>query len=226
MFTRAGVTVVSVSVLLLSACKSPEQKAVEQAAKQLEEASKQMEAATQNGQANIGDAMNAMATALNGANNGREVETVDYKILKDMLPASLGSLKRTDATGEKSAAIGMQVSHAEGHYSDEQGNANITLKITDIGSMTGLAGMATYAWAMADMDRESSSGYEKTANFNGYKSHEKWDNSTKSGEISVLIGDRFVAEVNGDGVGMNALKDALSKINLKKLDSMKDEGVR
>ena len=214
----------AVVLLLLAACKSPEQKAAEDAAKNLEEANKQMAAATKNGQVDMGAAMNALGAAMNASNAGKKVETVDYKLLKDMLPDNAAGLKRSDATGEKTAAMGIQVSNAEGQYSDDHGK-NLTLKITDIGSMTGLAGMAAYAWAMTDMDRESDSGYEKTSNFNGYKSHEKWTKEGSYGEISVLVGNRFVAEASGSGIDMNALKDALGKLDLKKLDGMKNMGV-
>jgi hypothetical protein len=213
----------AIVLLLLAACKSSEQKAAEDAAKKMEEANKQMAEATKNGQVDMGAAMNALGAAMGAANGGKKVETVDYKVLKDMLPDNVGGLKRTEATGEKTAAMGMQVSNAEGRYSDDQGK-NATVKITDIGSMTGLAGMAAYAWAMTDIDRESDTGYEKTGSFNGYKSHEKWDKSSNYGDISVLVGGRFVVEASGS-MEMNALKDALSKVDLKKLDGMKNQGV-
>ena len=225
MFRKAGLTVLSLSLLLAIACKSSEEKAAEETARRMEEASKQMEAATKNGQANMGDAMNALGAAMGAASGGKKVETVDYKVLKDMLPESIGSLRRTDATGEKTSAMGMQISNAEGRYSGD-GGASMTVKITDIGSMTGLAGMAAYAWASTEVERESDTGYEKTSTYDGFRSHEKWVNASKSGDISVLVGSRFVAEVSGNGVDMNALKDALGKIDLKKLEGMKDRGAQ
>jgi hypothetical protein len=225
MYRKVGLIVLSLSLAMTTGCKSPEQKAAEEAAKNMAEASKKLEEASKNGTANMADAMNALGAAMGAANGGKKVETVDYKILKDMLPADLSGMKRTDATGEKNSAMGMQISNAEGRYSNDNG-ASMTIKITDIGSMTGLAGMAGYAWAATEIDRESDSGYEKTSNFNGFKSHEKYDKSSKSGDISVLVGNRFVAEVSGNDVDMNAMKDALSKIDLKKLDSMKGQGVQ
>jgi len=101
----------------------------------------------------------------------------------------------------------------------------MTIKITDIGSMTGLAGMTAYAWSSVNIDRESDNEYEKTGTLGGYKSHEKYNKSSKSGEVSVLVGDRFVVDVNGDNVDMNAIKGALGKVDLGKLNSMKGEGV-
>lgn len=211
---------------LATACKSPEQKAAEETAKNLQEASKQMEAASKNAGANMGDAMAAMGAAVSGAANGnKKVETVDYKELKALLPESLSGMKRTDATGEKTSAMGMQVSNAEGRYSADNGGGSMTIKITDIGSMTGLAGMTAYAWASVNIDRESDNEYEKTSTLGGYKSHEKYNKSSKSGEVSVLVGDRFVVDVDGNNVEMDAIKGALSKVDLGKLNAMKGEGV-
>ena len=224
MIRRSGLIGLSLAFALAAGCKSPEQKAAENYAKNMEEASKKLEEASKTGTANMADAMGALGAAMGAASGGKQVETVDYKVLKEMLPGDVGGMKRTEATGEKTSAMGMQISHANGRYSNDNGGS-MTIKITDIGSMTGLAGMAAYAWAATEIDRDSDTGYEKTSNFNGYKSHEKYDNSSKSGEISVLVGNRFVAEVSGNDVDMNALKDALTKVNLKKLDGMKGQGV-
>jgi len=225
MIKRSGLIGLSLAFALTAGCKSPEQKAAENYAKNMEEATKKLEEASKTGTANMADAMGALGAAMGAASGGKQVETVDYRVLKEMLPGDVGGMKRTEATGEKTSAMGMQISHANGRYSNDNGGS-MTIKITDIGSMTGLAGMAAYAWAATEIDRDSDTGYEKTSNFNGYKSHEKYDNSSKSGEISVLVGNRFVAEVSGNDVDMNALKDALTKVDLKKLDGMKGQGVR
>jgi hypothetical protein len=222
---RAVVLILSLAGLA-TGCKSNEQKQAEETAKNMEQASKQMAEATKNAGANMGDAMAAMGAAVSGAANGsKKVETVDYKELKALLPESLPGMKRTDASGEKTAAMGMQVSNAEGRYSGDNGSY-MTIKITDIGSMTGLAGMAAYAWARVTVDRESDSGYEKTSTIGGYRSHEKYNNPSKSGEVSVLVGDRFVVEVDGNNVDMNAIKNAVGKVDLGKLNSMKGQGVQ
>ena len=225
MYKRAGCLLLSLAVVLTAGCKSPEQKAAEATVKNLEVAGKMMDSAAKTGGANLGDAMAAMGAAIGGANAGKKVETVDYKELKALLPESLPGMKRTNATGEKTAAMGMQISNAEGRYSSDQGSS-ITVKITDIGSMSGLAGMTAYAWANVSVDRETDTGYEKTTTYNGYKAHEKYDKQNKSGEISVMVGDRFVVEVDGNNFEMDAIKDALGKVDIGKLNSMKGHGVQ
>ena len=225
MYRKSAMIAISLSLAATTACKSPEQKAAEDATKNLADAGAKMAEATKNGTVNMGDAMNALGAAMGAANNGKKIETVDFKILKDMLPADIHGMKRTEATGEKTSAMGINVSNAEGRYRNDAG-ASMTVKITDIGSMSGLAGMATYAWAATDIDRETETGYEKTSMFNGYKSHEKYDKGSKSGELSALVGGRFAVEVSGNNVDMNAIKDAMTKIDLKKLEGMKGQGVQ
>lgn len=171
-------------------------------------------------------AMGAMGSALGTATaNAKKVETVDFRELKAMLPESLRGLARTSATGEKSGAMGISVSSAEGLYSADNGKS-VKLTIADIGNLTGLAGMAAYAWATTDVDRESENGYEKTTTFKGYKALEKYDRQSRSGEMSVLVGGRFVVGAEGDEVDMDALKAALGSVDLRKLDGMKGRGAK
>ncbi len=232
MHRKSALLALSLSLVMTTGCKSPEQKAAEETAKniadasvKMQEASAKMQEATKNGTANMGDAMNALGAAMGAANGGKKIETVDFKVLKDMLPADLSGMKRREASGEKSSAMGMTISNAEGRYSNDAGSS-MTVKITDIGSVAGLAGMAMYAWASTEIDRETETGYEKTSTFNGFKSHEKYDKSSKSGELTTMVGGRFAVEVQGNQVEMDQIKDAMSKLDLKKLDGMKNVGVQ
>lgn len=226
MYKKSALLTLSLSLAITTGCKSPEQKAAEDATRNLQDASAKMAEATKNGTANMGDAMSALGAAMGAANGGKKVETVDYKVLKDMLPADLSGMKRSEASGEKTSAMGINVATAEGRYKNDAGSSTMNIKITDIGSMTGLAGMAMFAWASTDIDKETETGYEKTSMFNGFKSHEKYDKSSKSGELSTIVGGRFVVEASGYGVDMEAIKDAVTKVDLKKLDSMKGVGVQ
>ncbi|MEO8575932.1 MAG: hypothetical protein ABI556_04495 [Gemmatimonadales bacterium] len=175
--------------------------------------------------ADMAAAMNAMNAMNNAATGGKKVETVDFRELKALLPGSAGGIARTDASGEKSGAMGIMVSSAEGTYESADGK-QVTLKISDIGSLSGVAGMTGYAWANNEIDRESDNEYEKSTTFKGYKALEKYNKKTHSGDLSVLIGGRFVVEAQGSNVDMKALKDVLASVDLKKLDGMKGKGVK
>ena len=80
--------------------------------------------------------------------------------------------------------------------------------------------------AATDVDRETTTGYEKTTRYSGHKAMEKYDRSSKHGEISVMVADRFVVAAEGNGVDMDALKNAVGQVNLGRLESMKNQGVK
>lgn len=158
-------------------------------------------------------------------NEGKKVNPVDFRDLKSLLPEQIASLKRTNATGEKSSAMGINISKAEADYRDEQGNKKIDIEITDLGSITGLTAFAAYGWYMAEIDKETDEGYEKTFTYKGNKGYEKYNNKYQNGEISVLVAKRFIVEITGNDVSMDEIKSALDMIDIGKLESMKDFGI-
>lgn len=78
-----------------------------------------------------------------------------------------------------------------------------------------MMGMA--AWSMAEVDKETKSGYEKTTRINGMKAYEKYDNDGKDGEINVIVADRFVVNVKGRNVTMDQIRNTLDDLNLDRL---------
>jgi hypothetical protein len=206
-------------LLLLAACgKSAEQRQAEDALRQLQKAGEQL------GQA-AAAAAGAATTAAGALATGRASEPVDFRALRDLLPEELPGLKRTSIEGEKTGAMGFNVSQAEARYESEDG-ANLTLKISDLGAVSGVAAMAAYAWATVEVDRENQDGYERTFSQGGYRGYERYDRSNRSGEVSLLVAGRFVVEADGYNVSAEALKEALEKVNTGALEGMKDAGVR
>ena len=237
MLRRNRLTLCIASILLLAACgKTPDQQAREDAESKLKDAGKQMERAGKDmgealkkGGEGMGDAMAKMGMAVTGAVGeaaktvGTPVEPVDFRELKAMLPETAAGLKRASAEGEKSGAMGIVVSHAEARYEGE--GSNLQVKITDPGNLSGFAAMAAM-WMNVEMDRETDSGYEKTGSAGGRRFHEKYDKAGKSGEYTMIVGNRFMVDVHGNGVDMPTMKKAMEQIDLAKLESMKDAGAK
>lgn len=231
-FWMASATAALSCAMLLSGCgKSKEHEAAEAAAAKMAEAVKKMESVTKGGvPQNPGEAMKqgadamAAASAMMGAVMGGDgkgaVEPVDFRELKALLPESIGGLKRGEESGERAAAAGMKMSHAQARYGDRD-IGRLRVKITDAGSMSGFAGMAAAAWTMVDIDRESDAGYEKTSTVNGRRMHEKWSAKDKRGEVDMIVGGRFIVEIRGTGIEMKDLKQAINAIDLKKLEALK-----
>ncbi|GBD88248.1 hypothetical protein BMS3Abin03_02183 [bacterium BMS3Abin03] len=153
-----------------------------------------------------------------------KVEVVNFRKLKELLPEELDGMKRTSSSGEKTNSFGIKVSQAEGEYNSEDNRQSINIKIIDLGSMKGLAGMTAFAWSWAEIDKETDNGYEKTFEYKGHKAYEKYNSEYKNGEVQVMVAKRFMVEIKGNDVPMEAIHSALDKIDLDALSNMKDEG--
>ena len=237
--TKLSATVVSLcAVAMLAACgPSPEQVAREEAMKKLEQASKDMEAAgkrlesgaAKGGQdvgAAVGDMMKALggiAGAASGAAGAASYDPIDFRKLKETLPQELAGFDKGESSGEKNNAFGIAVSEAKQSFRTADGSKNVRFEITDPGSLAGPFALANM-WMNVEIDKETSSGYEKTSTSNGHKLHEKWDKSGKRGEVQMVVGNRFMVEVAAEGIEMSDVKSLVNKIDIAKLEAMKGDG--
>jgi hypothetical protein len=239
----AACVAAALAAALIAGCgKSPEEQAadafkkqMDQAAQQMQEASKKMEQATKDGKApdmqQAGEAMGAMmkgigamAGAATGAAAGGSYEPVDFRKLKEVVPAELPGMKADNSEGSKNNAFGIQVSEYKASFrsADDKGDKRVNIEVTDPGSLTGPFALA-HMWMGIEVDKESSSGYEKTSTVNGRRMYEKWDKSGR-GEVTVVVGNRFLVQIDGRGLTMDELKALVNKVDLAKLDAMKNDG--
>ena len=156
--------------------------------------------------------------------SGGKVESLAPDRIKPFLPDSLDGLKRTQLSVERNAALGVQVSKGTANYSDGAQH-NLSLEITDTGSLKGLVGFAA-GWAGVEQDTETDSGYDKTYKSGDQLVHEKWDSRAQRGEYGVVVGDRFSVSVSGNAANIDELKAAVANINLAGLAALKSEGVQ
>jgi hypothetical protein len=186
-----------------------------------EQASKELDAAQKSGDhAAQQAAMGKMMGAAMG--NDGDVQALATDQVKAFLPDTLLGLKRTSSSAQRTNAMGMQVTEAHAEYGDGDGR-NVTLEVTDMGTAKGLMAMAG---AMApEEERSTDHGYEKTYTADGRLTHEEWNDESKSGEYSVVIGQRFTVKANGNAGGIDELKQAVASVDLGKLEAMRNEGV-
>jgi len=156
----------------------------------------------------------------------KNIDPIDFRTLTEMLPSSAAGLDQVNKTGEKSGISGMATSYAEASYEDPDGSQRITVKITDVGSMTSIVAFGM-AWMNMVIDKESTSGYERTTKIDGHPALEKFEQGEgySRGELTVVVVNRYIVEVKGSDISMSNLKSTMGNINLSKLASMKDEGV-
>ena len=188
--------------------------------KSMEKAGKQMEAAQKSGDQ---DAQAAAFKSMMGAalGGGDVVESLPPDRLKPFIPDSVAGLPRTSFSAERNNAMGMQISEANGTFTDGSGKS-VELQITDAGTAKGLLGFA--AWAGLEGEKQSDSGFEKTYRENGRLIHEEWHG--KSGEFTVVVGDRFTVSAKGTGDSIDDLKRVVGDLDLGALEDLKGEGVK
>jgi hypothetical protein len=208
------------SAALFVGCGEEERQAeaLEQAAEQMNEAAEQAEA---NDPAAAMEAFGNAMEQMQGA-QGTTAEPVDFRRLKDLLPEELAGLRRTTHTGERSGAMGMTVSQAEADYEGDDG-ASVDVKILDLAGVPTF-GMLGYAWMMAEVDRETETGYERTITHRGHRGYEEYDSAGRSGQFQLVVADRFMVEVRGSNVDMDRMKAAVDGLDLDALAGMRDEG--
>jgi len=195
---------------------------LEEWAQNMEEAGKQAEAAQKSGDpaAAAQAAGGVLAAALGGKS---KVEALAPDRIKGFLPESVAGLARTEVSAARNGAIGIQVSEAEARYSDN-GGQSIRLKVADLGGAAGLAALA--GWANIEEDRETQTGYEKTYKSGDRMVHEQWDNGSKSGEYTMIVGQRFSVEASGSAASVDVLKAAVNGVDLAGLEALRGEGVK
>jgi hypothetical protein len=183
--------------------------------------------ATPNGGAptqNIGQALGGLLNSLGGAMGGNTpVTPVDFRSLQALLPDSLPGLKRMNAGGANRQGMGVKGASAQAEYHGA-GNQLIRVSIADI---SGVSGVLDLADALPkDTDAASDEGYEKDVTIGGRSMHEKYTKAGQQSSLGVIVARRFDVEVEGTAVTMGAVHDAMSRVDLKRLESMKSQGVQ
>lgn len=161
-----------------------------------------------------------LAAAAKAIESGESGPVSDPDALKAYLPASVAGFTRGEVSTSSGGAAGIEGSEAEAEYA--KGEANLRLQVTDLGQAGALAGMA--GAFKVKSSKETATGYEKMGVVNGRMTQESYDRESKSGEYSVLVGERFMVHARGDGVSMEELKAAVEAVGLSRLEAAAKAG--
>ena len=189
--------------------------------KSMEAAGKKMETAEKSGDqaAQMAAATGALGALLGG---GKNVEAIGVDQLKTFIPDTLAGLAKKSSKAEKNGMAGITGSTAEATYGDDSGKS-IELELSDTGGASGLMGLA--ASMNVQGEKEDQYGSEKTTKVNGRMITEKVSKNGGANEYSVVVGGRFVVSAKGRGLSIGDVRNAVTSMDLAKLESMKDAGV-
>ena len=217
---------ISAVVLTLAAgCgKSEQQKQSEEAAKTMEEAAKTMQKGAdqvargaQQGSDQMAQGLQQMAQGLQQMSQSQTAKVVDYEELKALLPEFPG-WTRSEARGEQLSAP-VAYSRAEAVYRKD--DSRIELEITDSAmSQMLLAPMAMFLGS--GYSERSDDGFKRSVKIGGHPSMEEWNAGSKRGEVTALVGGRYLVHASGDDVAsLDPVRAAVEGVNLGKLASLK-----
>lgn len=217
--------VVALAIAASVACgKSDAEKQAEKAAEDMKKAAESVTQAQQQGgdtakgMADMAKAMQGMAAAIGGGGaDGKPVEPVPTDALKATLPSVSGWTMAPPEAERMTSPIAF--SQVEASY--KKGDAEVEMKIVD----TGYAQMLIAPWSMflaSGYSRENSDGYEKSVSVGGNPGFEKWDSSSKRGELNIFAGKRFMVTIEGrDLADTKVLHEFASKVDFAKIASLK-----
>jgi hypothetical protein len=184
----------------------------------LEQSGRKIEEAEKSGdqQAQVAAAMEGLGALFGG---GKRVEPVNIEQLRPFIPETFAGLPRVSSSAEKNGIAGLMVSTAKASYGDGA-DKDVTLEVVDTGGVSGLVGLAS--WANVQGEREDEYGSERTTRVGDRMIHEKLSKTGGNNEFSMVVAERFMVNATGRGVSLTQLKDAVSGLDLGRLEGMKN----
>ncbi len=141
---------------------------------------------------------------------------IGFRELKPLMPETVAGLARTEHLGETNGVMGFNISEATAVYGE--GERRVDAKLLDTGGagvlLLSMAGFAKYK-----VDKETADGSERTFTLDGYPAHEKYSavGGKTTSSLNVLVNDRFVVSLDGQGVDAAALTAGFRAFRLKDL---------
>ncbi|KAA3634691.1 MAG: hypothetical protein DWQ02_11020 [Bacteroidetes bacterium] len=155
--------------------------------------------------------------ALKQLNDGKDVIVIDHRDLKELFPKSIGSFDLVSSESQKTGFGDIKTSVANAEYED--GNSTLELTIVDSGGF-GLAINALAGWTNIEMDKETSTGYERTTTIDGYKGFESYDTASEDGSIAVIIKDRVLYSAEITNGSERQLKRGHKAVDIDDIEKM------
>ncbi len=124
-------------------------------------------------------------------------ESIDFRKLKELFPAELGGIKRSEASGERNKIGDMSITTAKAAYkknADDEKAPRIEIEVMDYGGSGAEMAAAAAIWATMEIDKDSDNGYEKTVKIGEGKhpGFETWNKTDMHGDLQVWAGKRYI----------------------------------
>lgn len=159
---------------------------------------------------NLGDAFKG----LKKKHNIEDKEPVNFREMKKALPKSMAGVDFEESEGQTTGILGFKISTVEAIYQED--DSAFEVKLVDVAGVGKLVkNMAN--WTEIEIDKESKNGYERTTEIDGYPALEKYNSRKEEGETSLIVDDRFIITIKGEGVSERQMRRAVGDVDIRKL---------
>lgn len=155
------------------------------------------------------------AAGLATGKDSKPVPPVSFNKLIEFLPKNLDGMKATEPEGETATAGQWQYSEAKVVFNGDMGQ-NASAGIFDYAHIS-IMYLPYQMLTRMKVSKESTRGYERTTEMDGFPAYEEWDKNNKRSELTVLVGDRFIVHTEANGGEETGARKIMDKIDLKGL---------
>ncbi|MCX8009322.1 MAG: hypothetical protein N3A54_06550 [Patescibacteria group bacterium] len=144
---------------------------------------------------------------------------IDYKTLQKFLPDQISGYTKLEPTGATSNFEDFTFSTTEVLFTKNNGST-ISVQILDYAGIEEL--YEPYdSWIKSSVNVEDEEGFARTTNIQGYHAFESYQKDLKTGQISVIIGERIIIDVNATELtNFEDLRKVINSIKLANIDSL------
>jgi len=185
---------------------------------EVERIKRDVEESVTNGLSRVGQVLEEIGSRIQ---EDSDVEVIDFREFKDILPSELMNMDRVDWSGANKSALGMRFSKLEARY--EGRNANMDVAILDLGTMKGLAAMG-FDFIDKNIDEADRDGFKRTREFEGWPGLETVEYHDSHTEMQgvLIIDKRIVIAVNAEGERLKKdfLEDLFDDLDIRDLERL------
>ncbi len=153
---------------------------------------------------NAGEEMEKMKERLSG------LTPATLQEIKELLPETLAGVSRSNVKAV--SAMGTTTASADYRISDD---SKISIGIYDCAGTAGAGIYSLQYMGMFNIETDDDDEYTKTIDFNGGKAFERCRKDRVDCTLTYFGGGRFLISLEGDNVGIDALKAAAGEIKFK-----------
>lgn len=150
--------------------------------------------------------------------NKEPVPPVSFKVLMNYLPKEIAGMTSEKPHGESVQWEKWNHSTADVRFSNQSGEQSARVNIFDYAYINNLYLPYQMMFKMK-FERETSDGYERATKLNDNPAFERWTEEGKDNEVTVLVGKRFIVQVETDGMPEGSARKIAEGMDLNGLAS-------